>query len=388
MVVELPARADASSTTLIHVLSRLHPPYLIPAIAGSILCLGLALPACKHGQSPLERPASRIEGRKSNRANAPIRTQRIALPRLKRVTSMGRYTLRPITCLQLTSDDPTFGGLSGITVAPSGRTAIVVSDRGRFFRLSLYSDPHGELKRVQRESAGVPLRGRNRATLGPVASRDSESITRDSDSYVVSFEHQHRIWRYSLQLDFVAVLRAPPGLNDAPPNGGIEAITRMQDGRLLMLTEEHHRPSSDQLRGWLSGQSGDRASEPYQSIYFQPTTDGFAPTGLAALPTGDILVIERHFSLTKGFKCRIGSIPSSQIRPAQVLKPQLLFALVPPFPTDNCEGVSVRVAASDAASQVDVFVVSDNNFRKAQRTLLWQFRLSIGALQARPTIVH
>jgi len=70
------------------------------------------------------------------------------------------------------------------------------------------------------------------------------SLDRSMAIVFVSFERDHRIWRYAFGksgLPGEAVkVATPPELASAPENGGLEAIGRLSDGRLLAMTESFH----------------------------------------------------------------------------------------------------------------------------------------------------
>jgi hypothetical protein len=194
-------------------------------------------------------------------------------------------------------------------------------------------------------------------------------VARDLDgSLIVGFEGHHRLWRYRPGEDPTHArpepVETPPLLQHAPSNGGIEAMTVLSDGRLLMVTEEL-QASPGELVGWVR-QDGQWAALTYAK------TGEYKPTELAQLPDGDVLALERRFTALGGPGMRLQRLPHDQIRAGARLDGGELAELVPPASVDNMEAMAA-VRAADGS--IHVYVMSDDNFNPLQRTLLFQFRL-------------
>ncbi len=99
---------------------------------------------------------------------------------------------------------------------------------------------------------------------------------------------------------------------------------------------------------------------------------GFRPTGAATLPNGDVLVLERRFTLRNGIAGRIRRIDGTRIEPAADLTSILLAEFRDPIVTDNFEGIAVRKGQD---GNIMIYIVSDDNFNIMQRTLLMMFEL-------------
>jgi hypothetical protein len=267
----------------------------------------------------------------------------------------------------LTGSTTAWGGISGASIAPDGSVLTLVSDFGTWFRLPLQHDAMGRLTGVGAGTSGR-LKDEHGDAIVSKGVGDAEALMRGADgSYYVSFEGWHRLWRYRPASD---PLRAtakrearPKGMADLPPNEGVEAAALLPDGRFLLLSEGGRTRSGD-LRGWLG--SGKRWAE----IGLVPT-GAFKPTDLAALPSGDVLLLERRVSLFGGFAGRLSVIPSSSIAPGARLVGRELAVIARPLPVDNFEAVAARSAPNGA---VLIYVLSDNNFSGMERTLLLQFR--------------
>jgi hypothetical protein len=268
-----------------------------------------------------------------------------------------------VALLELRSAHGRFGGLSGIELAADGGALWAVSDRGHWLRAELQRDARGALTGLGAWQAGplLDLGGR------PVRDAwvDAESLVRAPDgALLVSFEQHHRLWRYAPTLAATPrEVPVPAGLRAAPANGGLEAIAALADGRLVLLCEDHAGPDGA-LRAWI-GRPGR-----YEAFSVVPT-EGFVPTDLAPLPGGDLLVLERRFTVLTGVSIRIRRIPAAELRAGARLVPREIFRVRPPLAVDNFEGL----AAEQRRGVTYLYLVSDDNFSALQRTLLYQLRL-------------
>ena len=275
--------------------------------------------------------------------------------------------------LELTGDADWHGGFSALEVDAGGTTLTVISDRGRWLRLAIDHDPRGFLIGA-RTLASAPLNDIDGQPFRRKRDRDSEGLARLPDgSLVIAFENRHRLLRYpAAQLPFSQPprwLTPPPGLYGAPPNGGIEALTALTDGRLLALSEELTLHDGTTL-GWV----GDGRN--WQSLRYRAGA-GFHPTGATLLPDGDILIVERRLSIVGGFAARLvrltpQAIGAAAADPANTLEGTEIARLQAPLTVDNFEGIAATRAPS---GETIVYLLSDDNFFALQRTLLFAFAL-------------
>jgi hypothetical protein len=266
---------------------------------------------------------------------------------------------------EITGDDKRFGGLSALQVSTDGKRLIAVTDRGHWLTATL-AYREGQLSGASNfqitpllDLNGQPLSGRR---------ADAESLAVDNDGLFVSFERNHRIWRYAKDAyrngSKPTAVAAPDGLRTLQKNGGIEAMTRLCDGRLLAVAEKSvtHPNSVD---AWIQSETG------WQTLAYR-TTDGLSPTGATTLPNCDVLFVERSFSVIAGLDICITRLPSSAFDASSALNPEVLANLSDPLTIDNFEGISAR---RDASGNTLIYIVSDDNFSATQRTLLMMFAL-------------
>ena len=264
--------------------------------------------------------------------------------------------------LVLSSPDVRFGGLSALLVSPDGSRLTALSDHGFRLDAGLVHDRRGNLAGI-RDATLVPLTDTDGQRLKSKKKRDAESLARDGkDGIVVAFERHHRLWRYGAGAG-PRPLAAPPGLEDAPSNGGIEALTRLRDGRLLAITEGLRRAGAGV--GWLGG-------EPAWSTLSYATRDGFSPTGVTTLPNGDVVMLERRYSVLDGIAIRVLRVAHPTIAPGTRLEGILVAEIAPPLSVDNFEGIAAR---RGAGGETLLYMVSDDNYSPLQRTLLMMFAL-------------
>jgi len=268
---------------------------------------------------------------------------------------------------ELRSTDPRFGGLSGLASDHTGRGLIIVSDRGRWLSVELNLGADGSLIGFGAWKMG-PLPPLKRKQLGR-HDRDAEAVARTSnDSYLVAFEHNHRLWRYQRSsAGFITApvpLEMPAELIHAPINGGLEGVTVLPDGKILALTEKY-KDGSGHLKGWSLWEGG------IQRVAYQQS-EGFSPTDLATSATGDIYVLERRYHLFRGPGARILEFPRVDLESGVLANGRELLRLEPPLTLDNFEGLATH---EDDRGEKIFYLISDNNFSPLQRTLLLQFRL-------------
>ena len=284
-----------------------------------------------------------------------------------------------------------FGGLSGMAVtgvAADGRISLTaVSDRGTLVRFTLTPDGAPDLT-VEPEVR--PLTGLNLQPLLKNRDRDSEEIVARADgSLLISFEMDHRLWAYPPNLASPPVAVAlPDDFGQVINNGGLEGMALHPDGRLLLVQEStvpddsgsaHGSGSPDRrlIRAWV-GIPDDRHPGQYRwSPRRIAAFEDYEVSGATALADGTVLLIERAWSFPLTFHTRIRRLgPELWDDGAKVLDGPELFRPDPAAIHENYESLVVLPTRSGTEKDPHLFILSDNNFLTAQKTLL----LDIGRL--------
>jgi len=269
--------------------------------------------------------------------------------------------------IALRSTDARFGGFSGLHVSTDGIALLAISDRGAWLRLRLAYDRKGRLVGAAQAEMG-PLIGENGAPLkGLEADAEALAVMPDG-SMLVAFERRHRILHYPEASPPFSkpptLFPIPEGLEKAPPNAGLEALTHVGRGFLVAIAERM-TAGGGALAAWV-GRGG--VWEPFGYV----RKPGFRVTAAGLLPGGDLLVVEHRYSAVSGSVGRFVRVARNSIVPRQRVEGRELALLEPPLTTDNFEGVSIRRGEGREAL---IYVISDDNFNPLQRTLLMMFAL-------------
>lgn len=278
--------------------------------------------------------------------------------------------------LVLDSDAPQFGGFSGLVVDAQGRLT-AVSDQGSWLSARLSFDARtGDLVGLT-QTRMAALRNERGEPLAPNRQTDAEELTRLPDGrFAVSFEQDHRILIYDLTGKGPAA-PATPGPPVALPEGaldneGLEALTALPDGRLVAL--EEFPPAGAGTPFWVF--SGDATTAPAPAGRAERPA-GYGMSGLARLPTGDLAGLERFYQARSSvLRINVRLIPVAGLTatPATVDGP-VVATLEAPATVDNFEAVAA--VAGDRPDMVRLYIMSDDNFSSAQRTLLLAFDLAL-----------
>jgi hypothetical protein len=266
---------------------------------------------------------------------------------------------------EVTSSAGNFGALSDLTLSADGTSLFAVTDEGRWFSAELAYDGASGFRGLRAGRMGY-LHDPAGKLLSGKYHQDAEALARLPDgSLLVAFERDHRLWRYQNGLDKTPqAFPAPPGLAAAGLNAGIEAMVSLADGRLLAFSEGEGTKGT--FAAWLRETDGS-----WHDLALAPS-GLFRPTGAALLPDGDVLLLERRFTLLGGLGARLSRIAAADVKPGALLKSTELAELRSPLTLDNFEGVGVHLAP-DGSTRITL--LSDDNFNPLQRTLAVQFEL-------------
>jgi hypothetical protein len=275
--------------------------------------------------------------------------------------------------LELTSPYREFGGVSAIRVAADGAGFVALTDKGRWLTGRIVSDDKGHPQGIA-DAVMAPMLAADGRTLASHGWFDTESIAQDGGTLYVGIERVNRIVRFDFARSGVLAraqpVATPPGVSKLPHNKGLEAMVMVPQGLplagTLIAISERGLDARGDIRGFLIG-------GPSPGEFSIKRSDDFDVSDCALLPSGDLLLLERRFFWLSGVAMRIRRVPLATIAPdARVDGATLMFADMG-YQIDNMEGLSVH---RDAAGDLILTLVSDDNFSILQRTILLQFRLA------------
>ena len=286
----------------------------------------------------------------------------------------GRLTWRG--GLELSSKQEKFGGWSGIAMTDKGTKLIAISDQGSWLQARLHYK-NGKLADLSHARIG-PLRKKSGKVLRRKKKADAEDIAlwknRKGVYALISFERKHRIGRFPLTKNSISkptnYLKLPKGVYKTTRNKGMEALTVLTDkknrGTVLTFLERHHDKKGNHM-GWLIR---NRKSWPIRLT----NKNAFDISGMTTLANGNVLVLERYFSIFAGVQMRIREIRAKNIRKNAVLDGKILITATMRYNIDNMEGIAAHL--NKKGEQI-ITLMSDDNFNRSglQRTLLMQFKL-------------
>jgi hypothetical protein len=272
--------------------------------------------------------------------------------------------------LMMTANSRHFGGWSDLHVSPDGMTLTSISDEGAWLTATIEYDGEANLAGLSNARIGQ-LHGLDGKLISSKAEADAEAMARLPDgSWLVAFERDHRLWRYRTLTATPTPFEGPAEIGRQPANGGIEALTALDDGRVIAISEEYsERPGT--VMGWIGTPS---AGGRYQWRSFSyGTIPDFRPTAIARLPDGSFTVLERAFDFARGVRCRVMRVDASQLVAGGTVQAEELARLASPYAVDNLEGIA---STRGPRGETLVWLISDDNFNPLQRNILLLFELA------------
>ncbi|WP_439926097.1 esterase-like activity of phytase family protein [Nitrobacter sp. JJSN] len=273
--------------------------------------------------------------------------------------------------LILTSSFRGFGGLSSLRLDPKGQQFISASDKGTWFT--------GRIVYRAKEMTGLadveaaPMLGADGRPITAHHWFDTESIALDGSLVYVGIERVNRIMRFDFGKGFTRAhgeeVDVPPAIRKLPFNQGLEAMVVVPRdkplGGTLIAISERGLDAGQNIVAFLIG-------GPSPGQFAIRRTDYFDISDACLLPSGDLLILERKFSLTGGIGIRIRRIAMKAVAPGALVDGPSIFDADLGQEIDNFEGID---AYANDNGEIVLTLVSDDNFSLIQRTLLLQFTL-------------
>lgn len=272
--------------------------------------------------------------------------------------------------LVLSAASGDFGGWSGLVIDPDGAGILAVSDRGTW--LAGRIDSEGDRPTGIAQARLAPMRAAGGGTLAGQRRGDVESLARIKGGLVVGIERVQEIWRFD-GADPLAMagrrLLTDPGLAKLGSNEGPEALLAPPSGSpaALIVIAEQSPDDPAILPGLLFGPLEKPAATGRFAI---ERLDEFSATDAALSDDGMVYLLERRYDMLRGPAMRIRRFPLSEIAPGARIRGEVLVEANRSAAIDNMEAIALH---RNAAGELILTLLSDDNFSPLQRTLLLRF---------------
>ncbi len=287
-----------------------------------------------------------------------ITAQSVALnPQAPDQTQIGALTFAG--GLALTSpDSQRLGGLSDLVINAKGALT-AISDEGDLLQAQVRTGPDGRLSGLDQAKL-APVLGQDGKALPSKFEADAEGLALwPNGDLMVSFEHDHRIWLYPAAGGTPQTLPMPDVA--MPPNDGMEGLSLAPSQGL-----DAYWVGVEAGSIWLCHIKTDCKADP--SLPMPP--QGYRLSGLREGPEGQLFILHHSWNPAQGSRIVL-SVVTDPAGPAPKTIP--ILNLAPPLSTDNFEGIAVTKAAN---GHLRLYLLSDDNFSKTQRTLLMAFDMA------------
>lgn len=330
-----------------------------------------ALPAMARAQPvPVPAPASA-------RAAEKIAVDARPLPAFDtRDPSRTRFgSLQYRSGLILTSKYRDFGGISALRLDDKGERFVALSDKGMWFTGRIAYG--GAIMTGVVDVEAAPILGSDGKPLEARGWYDSESLALEDGIAYVGFERVHQIVKFDFARDGVLArgtpIDTPAGMRKLPDNKSLESLVLVSKDRfkssplagMLLAISERGLDSAGNIQSWIIGGK-------VPATFGIRRTQKYDISDAALLPSGDLLLLERKFSLFGDTGIRIRRIPLAQVVPNAVLDGPAILEADLGYEIDNFEGIDTH---ETERGETVITLISDNNFSMLQRTLLMQFVL-------------
>jgi len=273
--------------------------------------------------------------------------------------------------LVLTSNYKAFGGISALHMEPDGAHFLAVTDNGSWLKARIVYDNGKPSGFADAEMA--PALASDGSTLASHGWFDLESLAEHNGQYYVGIERVEKIVHFDIAghgLEARAEpVRVPSDFKTFKYNKSLECLAvppagSPHAGSLIAITERSLDNQGNHRAFILNGDHVERFSV--------KRSDDFDVSDCAVLPPGDLLLLERSFSLAKGVAMRIRRIPLAGLKDGALVDGPALVTADMAYQIDNMEGIGIH---RTAAGETVLTLVSDDNFSPIQRSLLLQFTL-------------
>ncbi len=273
--------------------------------------------------------------------------------------------------LELSSSSATLGAMSAIRLSDDRRQFLGVMDTGFWYAGRFERGPGGALTGIT-DSSVSPILDKDGESSDQKWRVDAEGLALRGDEVLVSFERQSRVDIYPAKAPGnsrpLGSLPLQIPLKELRNNRGLEAIMVAPEasplaGEVVVVSEKSLNSNGDIYAAVLTG--------PSKGVFFVKRHAPYDVTDGDFLPNGDLLLLERRFSIAEGIGMRIRRIEGSRLVPGNLVDGPVLLEADFGDQIDNMEGLDV---STDDAGQIFVTLVSDDNHSILQRNLVLEFR--------------
>jgi hypothetical protein len=275
--------------------------------------------------------------------------------------------------LELIAADRKVGGLSGMISLDGGNGFLAVTDNGHWVSGRIEQTADGKPTGIA-DLRFAPLLGANGKKLDKRWGHDTEALTLSGSGLYVTAETRNAIYHFPWPISIgkekmIGEVALPQDIRDLPRNTGLEALAAgPEDGPLagkLVAVAESAPSDLHDLSGFIIGPEGTER-------FSIRRHDRFDATDAAFLPGGDMVLMERRFTLRDLIGMRLRRFKGADIVPGAVLEGELLLEADFNSQIDNMEALGVH---TNEKGETILTLVSDNNRSILQRTLFLRFRL-------------
>tara|TARA_R110002096_G_scaffold104342_6_gene229806 strand:- start:1629 stop:2537 length:909 start_codon:yes stop_codon:yes gene_type:complete len=258
------------------------------------------------------------------------------------------------------SGDARHGGFSGLELSDDGTSFSTISDRATWTTGRITRNRDGRITGIATQpllaladEAGHPLHP-------PRSDSEGLAIAPDGRAFV-SFEGRKET-RIAMYSSLGARARKVPGHPDfakMPKNASLEALAIDATGTLYTLPEDYTVDGEIPVYRFRNGR--------WDSALRLPRADAFLPVGADFGPDGRFYLLERGFHGVMGFSSQVRSFA---LTASGFADPRVEMQSTPSR-HDNLEGLAVW---RDAAGDIRLTMISDDNFFWVQRTEIVEYR--------------
>lgn len=289
-------------------------------------------------------------------------TQEVSARRLT-VPAATDGTMRFVRGWRLVSPHSHFGGFSAIVRIGPDRFRIV-GDNGWSATLALAHG--GAVSDVRIAPVPAPDGQPRRKAMVDV---EAMAFDPHSGKSWLALEGINEVWRLDPTFARVESRRKLATTPSWPANRGPEAMARLPDGRTILFSEDADHDERGREALLYTDDPAVPGKQSPVRFFYDSRGKGLV-SDAATLPDGRVLLVHRRLGFRPVFTTYIGIFDPADIAKDAVVHSRTI-GRVPVRLAENYEGAAVSVEGG----RTFLWLVSDDNFNRWQRSLLLQFEL-------------